>query len=59
MENLIVFRHSNAKYDGCDIFEAMNPLLSFGSLTADIEQSVVVWIFVGRDGDKAREKKSF
>lgn len=37
VQYLIVFGHGYAEDDCCDIFETMNPLLSFGSLTADIE----------------------
>ena len=38
-KHLIIFTQSNAKYDGCHVFEAMNPLFSFTSLSTYIEHT--------------------
>lgn len=41
MKNLIILRHGDAENYGCYIFKAVDPFLSLGSLSADIEQSDV------------------
>jgi hypothetical protein len=35
---LIVFRHCDDEENGVDAFKAVKPLLSFGPLTADVDQ---------------------
>ena len=37
VQHLIVFGHGDAKDDGRHIFETVNPFLSFGTLTTDVE----------------------
>ena len=39
-QKLIIFRDCDQEEDGCDIFEAMDPLLSFRSLPTNIKHSV-------------------
>lgn len=41
VQHLIVFGHGHAKDDGRHVFEAMDPLLSLGTLTSHIEQSIL------------------
>ncbi len=36
-QHLVVLAQCDAEYDGCDVLEAVNPLLSFTALSADIE----------------------
>jgi hypothetical protein len=38
VQHLIVLGHGDTEDDGGDVFEAVDPLLSFGSLTAHVEQ---------------------
>jgi hypothetical protein len=39
-EQLIVFGDGDQEENGCDIFEAMNPLLSLGSLATNIKHTI-------------------
>ena len=39
MQDLIIFWHSDAEDDGCDVLKTMNPFLSLWPLTTNIEQS--------------------
>lgn len=39
MQYLVVFAHRDAEDDRSDVLKTMDPLLSLGSLTADIKQS--------------------
>jgi hypothetical protein len=38
-EHLVVLAQGNAEDDGCDVFEAVDPLLAFASLPADIKHA--------------------
>lgn len=38
-QDLVVLAQSYAKDDGCDVFEAVNPLLPFASLAAHVEHA--------------------
>ncbi len=38
-QDLIVLAQRNAKDDGCDVFEAVNPLFAFASLPTDIKHA--------------------
>lgn len=40
-EYLIVFTQSHTKYNGCDVFKAMDPLLPFTPLAANIEHAAM------------------
>lgn len=39
-QQLVVFGNGHEEKDGCDVLKAVNPLLSLGSLTADVEHTV-------------------
>ena len=39
VQNLIVFAHSYAEDDRCDVLETVDPLLALRPLATDVEQS--------------------
>lgn len=39
-QHLIVLAESHAKDDGCDSFEAMDPLFSLGSLSTNVKHTI-------------------
>lgn len=39
-QNLIIFTQRDTENNGCDVFEAMDPLLAFASLSSDIKHTV-------------------
>ena len=45
VQHLIVLGHCHAEYDRSHILEAMDPLFTFASLTADVEQSATKHFF--------------
>lgn len=44
-EYLIILAQRNTEDDGCDVFKAVNPLLSFTSLAANVKHTVEVISF--------------
>ena len=47
-KDLIVLAQGHAKYDGGYIFEAVNPFLTFTSLTSDIKHAVGAFVSMGQ-----------
>ena len=55
-EDLVVFGKGNNEKDGSDIFKAVNPLATFGALTAHVHHAKDYRIQIERVFDNARRR---